>query len=96
MKKKLLYLLIFSITNISLLFGQRFIIADDIYYQKGDELINENIIEEESDTIHNILILEPEIRNYEEGIIIYKNDNGTNDTIYIFDDPEIYLNQSAQ
>ena len=96
MKKKLLYLLIFSITNISLLFGQRFIIADDIYYQKGDELINENIIEEESDTIHNILILEPEIKNYEEGSIIYRNDDGTNDTIYIFDDPEFYLNQSVQ
>lgn len=93
MKKKLLYLLILSVVNISLLFSQRFIIADDIYYQKGDELINENFVaEEETDTIHNILILEPEIRNYEEGTIIYKNIDGTNDTIYIFDDPEFYLN----
>ncbi len=93
MKKKLLYLLILSVVNISLLFSQRFIIADDIYYQKGDELINENFVaEEETDTIHNILILEPEIRNYEEGTIIYKNTDGTNDTIYIFDDPEFYLN----
>ena len=56
MKKKFLYVLFFVGINISLLFGQRFIMPDDIYYQKGDELMGEENIEEILDTNYNILI----------------------------------------
>ncbi|MBQ7388383.1 MAG: hypothetical protein IJW01_03300 [Paludibacteraceae bacterium] len=97
MKKRILYLLVFCSANITLLFGQKFIIADDIYYQKGDEEIMEVVVEEEvADTNHNILILDPEVKTYEEGSIIYKNENGENDTIFIFGDPDFYLNPTAQ
>ena len=95
MKKKFLYVVFFVGTNISLLFGQRFIMSDDIYYQKGDEVMEENI-EEILDTNYNILILDPQVSSYEEGFIIYKNENEQNDTIYIFDDSDFYLNQTEE
>ena len=97
MKKKFLYVLFFVGINISLLFGQRFIMPDDIYYQKGDEVMEENI-EEILDTNYNILILDPQVSDYEEGFIIYKNKNKNeqNDTIYIFDDSDFYLNQTEE
>ncbi len=95
MKKKFLYVLFFVGINISLLFGQRFIMSDDIYYQKGDEVMEENI-EEILDTNYNILILDPQVSDYEEGFIIYKNENEQNDTIYIFDDSDFYLNQTEE
>ena len=95
MKKKFLYVLFFVGINISLLFGQRFIMPDDIYYQKGDEVMEENI-EEILDTNYNILILDPQVSDYEEGFIIYKNKNEQNDTIYIFDDSDFYLNQTEE
>ena len=96
MKKKFLYVLFFVGINISLLFGQRFIMPDDIYYQKGDELMGEENIEEILDTNYNILILDPQVSDYEEGFIIYKNENEQNDTIYIFDDSDFYLNQTEK
>ena len=96
MKKNFLYILFFVGTNISLLIGQRFIMPDDIYYQKGDELMGEKNIEEILDTNYNILILDPQVSDYEEGFIIYKNENEQNDTIYIFDDSDFYLNQTEK
>ena len=96
MKKNFLYILFFVGTNISLLIGQRFIMPDDIYYQKGDELMEEENIEEILDTNYNILILDPQVSDYEEGFIIYKNENEQNDTIYIFDDSDFYLNQTEK
>ena len=69
---------------------------DDIYYQKGDELMEEENIEEILDTNYNILILDPQVFDYEEGFIIYKNENEQNDTIYIFDDSDFYLNQTEK
>ncbi len=93
MKKKIVYLAMFAMANFSLAVAQNYIVADDVYYQKGDELLDVVVEEEVPDTDYNVLILEPEVRNYEEGVIIYKTDEGKNDTVYIYGDSDYYLNQ---
>lgn len=83
-------------SSLTLSIAQHYIIADDIYYQKGDEIELGEVTEDVPETVdstYNVLIVDPEVNTYEEGIIIYQNDNGANDTIYFFGDPEYYLNQ---
>ncbi len=93
MKQKIVYFVLFAMANVSLAMAQKFIVADDVYFQRGDEVLDVVVEEEVPDTDYNVLILEPEVNTYEEGIIIYKTDEGKNDTVYIYGDSDYYLNR---